>query len=132
MRLNQSLKKIFTLYKFALIGAVASSVHITIFLIFYHRFRFPFLVSNTASFLIAFSVSFLGNYHWTFPKNNEATAALIKFSIVAILTFFVNSSLLWLFFYTLEFQVMWSYLIAIFASTMFSFVLSRSWAFANK
>jgi putative flippase GtrA len=91
------------------------------------------LWSNFAAFACAFSVSFLGHFHWTFrarAAGSEARLALLRFLVVALIGLALTTTIS----YVLVDEMGGSrYLAAGLMVTVVpitTFLLSRNWAFA--
>ncbi len=52
--------------RFGLVGITATAVHILAVSVLLSETQLPTLLANACSFLVAFCVSFAGNYVWTF------------------------------------------------------------------
>jgi putative flippase GtrA len=118
--------------RFAIVGAVATAVHIGAATVFLHSIAHNPLVANLAAFLIAVAVSFLGHYHWSFASRLSKTHAFLRFFAVALIGFAANSALLKALL-LLNFSIAdVSISIAALIVPIISFTLSRIWAFAPR
>lgn len=88
------------LFKFASVGIVATLTHAIIYLIFLDSLDIQEQVSNLFGFIIAFTVSYFGQRHWTFSDNKISNETKAKFK------FFISSLL------SLAFNALWVYLTA--------------------
>ncbi len=120
--------------RFIVIGCAAAAVH---FLVVYGLvetglLRAP-LVANVAGWLVAFTVSFGGHYHWTFAHHNVAWHhALPRFFLLSAAGFAINEAA-----YALALHYLpWRYdvllagvLVAVAVGT---YVFSKLWAFRER
>ncbi len=83
--------------KFAFVGVMATAVHYVSAIAFNSLGQVPPLRANFLAFLVAFIVSYVGNWYWTFNKNSQHTAALPRFLGVAVSCFLVNQAIVYVF-----------------------------------
>lgn len=116
---------------FLSVGAIAAMVHYWVALAgFYWVGGMSASSSNWLGFLMAFPVSYLGHRYWTFSATQVSHGqALLKFSMVALLSFQGNQALLWL---TLKHTPLpfWLVLgVVMVLVAVITYVLSRRWVF---
>jgi putative flippase GtrA len=58
--------------RFGLVGITATAVHMLAVSVLLSETQLPTLLANACAFLVAFCVSFAGNYVWTFQLPGEA------------------------------------------------------------
>ena len=80
--------------RFALVGIVATCVHISIVWALIEQFGIETLLANLIAFLTAFIVSFTGQYQWTFRSSRNWRSALTRFFPVSSLGFLLNNIVL--------------------------------------
>ena len=86
--------EVFLVGRFAIVGLVATGVHMfTVWALIEWRGVAP-LRANFAAFLAAFSVSFTGHYLWTFSAPGSSVRALLRFLLVSGTAFLFNTALL--------------------------------------
>ena len=116
--------------RFAVVGAVASAVHFTVVVLLVRGADWTPPVANVAGFAVAFVVSFVGQWRWTFASGAPHWQhALPRYFLVSVAAFAVNAAsyALLLRYAPLRFDVALALvLIAVAGAT---FVLSRAWAF---
>ncbi len=122
MMLNQFLR-------FGFVGAIATLVHMLIGAMLIHS-GWTALVANPISFLIAFVVSFMGHYGFSFSdQEKEMATSLKRFALVACAGFVVNETLLALLVWLTPLPQIASLIISTGAAAIVTFVSSRNWAF---
>ena len=80
--------------RFALIGCVATAVHIFVLWTLLSNTLLPVLIANALAFHSAFAFSFTGNYIFTFGALGAPSQALQRFFLVSICAFILNTLLL--------------------------------------
>jgi len=124
-------KEILYASRFGLVGIMATLIHMTVVWFLVSFYPLPVLASNLIAFLVAFSVSFSGNYYWTFRANCSLKKALTRLFLISGSAFLVNSFLLsWL----LDrgfFSPTVSAITAVGIIPVITFVSSRLWVFRN-
>ncbi|MFN7023922.1 MAG: GtrA family protein [Pseudorhizobium sp.] len=80
---------------FALVGLLATIVHIGVFAALSQSLGIPPLISNSAAFLLAFSISFAGQAAWTFRAQIDDQGLtmlhLVRFVCTSLVGFGINS-----------------------------------------
>lgn len=80
---------------FALVGLLATIVHISVFAGLFELLRIPPLIANSAAFLLAFSVSFAGQSVWTFRAQIDdrglTVIHLARFLCTSLVGFGINT-----------------------------------------
>jgi putative flippase GtrA len=83
-----------TLYRFVVIGLLAAAIHIaTAWLLVSYSDLSP-LYANACGFAVAFSISFAGQYLWTFRSTRHWLGAVWRFTVIAITAFSASNVLL--------------------------------------
>jgi putative flippase GtrA len=88
------------LLRFGLIGVQATALHIFILWLLLSKTFTPVLLANAIAFAGSFSVSFAGNYLWTFASPDSSRSlrsprrAVLRFLVVSVAAFIANNSLL--------------------------------------
>lgn len=118
------------LLRFGLVGAAAAAVHFIVAVALVRTLGLDPQAANVAGFVIAFALSFVGQWRWTFSVARAPLArALPAFVVVAWLGFAANAlAYRWLLNYTaLRYDV--ALALVLIGVAMLTFVLSRFWAF---
>jgi putative flippase GtrA len=85
--------------------------------------------ANFYSFLIAFLVSFIGHFYWTFKERPQFVLAFLKMLVVSISTFFLNTLALTFFIEFFSFLDLNAALAAASIAPLLSFIGMRLWVF---
>ncbi len=116
--------------RFGLVGAAAAATHFVVAVACVRALALDPQIANVAGFLIAFGVSFLGQWRWTFGAHGAPLMrALPSYFLVSFGGFAANAAAYrWLLTHTsLRYDVaLAAVLVAVAAMT---FLLSRFWAF---
>ena len=92
--IHQAKQEVLTMSRFTLVGIAAACVHISIVWALITQLGIETLLANLAAFLIAFSVSFTGQYLWAFRSKRYWQSAIMRFFLVSVLGFAVNNVVL--------------------------------------
>ena len=121
--------EVFTLWRFSLIGALASTVHIGLVWVLIENAGMNPFTANLVAYLTAFGFSFAGQYTWTFRSQRTWSKALVRFFLVSLVAFGLNNLVLAL---SLETSLVSDSVAAVLAAMtipLFTYLLSRFWAF---
>lgn len=88
------LSEALTVYRFVVIGVLAAIVHMSIAWILIDSSGVTPLLGNLAGFLTAFTLSFLGQYYWTFRSQRHWAAAVWRFGVISGTAFLIDNALL--------------------------------------
>ncbi len=116
--------------RFGLVGAAAAATHFGVAVASVRALALDPQLANVVGFVVAFTVSFLGQWRWTFGAHGAPLArALPSYFLVALGGFAVNAiAYRWLLMHTpLRYDVALALVIGFVAAM--TFVLSRFWAF---
>jgi len=115
--------------RFGVVGGLASLIHMLIGVTLIHS-GWSALLANPVAFVIAFGVSFLGHYGFTFTDQRSPFAtSLIRFAVVACGGFALNESLLALLVWTDAVSQMTALVISTASAAAVTFFASKNWAF---
>ncbi len=116
--------------RFGLVGAAAAATHFVVAVACVRGLAMDPQAANVIGFLIAFSVSFLGQWRWTFGANAAPLArALPSFFLVSIAAFAVNALAYRLLLTHTRLRYDVALAIVLIGVAAMTFVLSRFWAF---
>lgn len=118
------------LLRFAVVGASAALVHFLTVAALVETLAMAPLAANVLGFLVAFTVSYSGQHHWTFAGSGVGwRQGLPRYFLVACASFLLNELL----FAALLRLAGWPYRPALACTLVLvagvTFVLSRFWAF---
>lgn len=91
---HRSVTELLLALRFGLVGIMATATHIAMLWILLTNTLLPVLIANTIAFLSAFGISFMGNYLWTFGAPGSPKKALLRFLVMSISAFMLNSVIL--------------------------------------
>ncbi|WP_089728832.1 GtrA family protein [Candidatus Thiosymbion oneisti] len=87
-------RELFLVGRFGLVGILATAVHMAVVWLLVETTELPVLAANLFAFLTAFTISFAGNYLWTFAAPGSARTAMRRFFLISGSAFAVNTLLL--------------------------------------
>ena len=117
------------LLRFGLVGALATLVHMLIGVTLIHS-GWPALAANPVSFVIAFVVSFMGHYGFSFSDQEaDIVTSLKRFSIVACGGFIANEALLAVLVWSGGVPQILALVFSTGTAAVGTFFASRNWAF---
>jgi len=116
--------------RFGLVGAAAAATHFGVAVACVRGFAIDPQIANVIGFLVAFSVSFLGQWRWTFGAHDAPLArALPSFFLVALTGFSVNALAYRLLLTRTSLRYDVALAIVLISVATMTFLLSRFWAF---
>jgi putative flippase GtrA len=119
--------------RFGSVGLAATAVHAGVYAILVSQASAPAQLSNLVAFAIAFVVSFLGHHHFTFQASGRsAGGAAIRFLVVALAGFALNAGFVALTTQKLDQPPVVAVLFMLFVTPVFTYVLAKLWAFADR
>lgn len=117
-------------FRFAVVGAIATATHFVVAVACVCSLAFDPQLANVAGFLVAFVVSFAGQWRWTFRQQAAPLAhALPWYFAVSVAAFAINAVAyhLLLAFAPIRYDVALAMVLA--GVAVMTFVLSRRWVF---
>lgn len=118
---------------FGIVGVSAMLAHFLLVAFILVPLGLPPLLANIVAFLLAFQISYWGHRHKTFQAGHiPHRQALPRFFMVSCLSFCLNEAM---YFVLLRFTVLdyrLALLIVLGSVAVFTFVLSKLWAFAGQ
>jgi putative flippase GtrA len=118
--------------RFAVVGSAATAVHYVIALGLVSAIGWSPRWANLGGFLVAFAVSFVGQWKWTFSAAKApAQRALPAYFLVAISSFLLNAALFELLLRYTPLPYYVSLAMVLGAVAVLTFVVSRRWAFSG-
>lgn len=120
------------LIRFGLVGGLATLVHMLVGVSLIGA-GIAALFANLVAFLVAFGVSFIGHYGFSFPeKAASLSSAFRRFILVAIGGFLINESLLALYLWLALGPEVLGLILSTGSAAVVTFFVSRNWAFRAK
>jgi putative flippase GtrA len=124
---KETQKLLIKIFKFVIVGGIATLISGIVFFICDHFFKMPVLLSNTIAFIISVIYNFWASVKWVFEvdKNKKKYAVFIEFIVLAILGYILTQILLWLTADILKWNHMVSWLIATIIVMVFNFITRK-------
>ncbi len=115
--------------KFAVVGVIATAVHITTAIAVNALAGVPPLPANVIAFVTACGVSYLGNRNWTFAVSTRHAVAVPRFLAVSLTCFGINQAIVYVI-AVLMARPLWVAMIPVAVVVpALSFWLNRVWVF---
>ena len=115
--------------RFGVVGIIATTIHLlAVYLILILTKQSPY-TANTIAFTLAFAVSFIGNYYWTFKGSGNLRRSIQRFAIISFFAFSLNTLILSAILEKHWFTPAVSGALAALIIPFTSFLGSRLWAF---
>ncbi|MEJ2613018.1 MAG: GtrA family protein [Candidatus Thiodiazotropha sp.] len=124
-------RELITASRFGLVGIFATAVHITIVWLVLTQTGLTPILANTLAFTIAFGISFLGNYVWTFRSPGSPRRAMFRFFLISVSAFSANTLMLSFLVQGGWFPPVVSAIISASVVPVISFTASRFWGFKD-
>ncbi|WP_269585299.1 GtrA family protein [Roseibium sp. Sym1] len=121
--------------KFAIVGVLATLTHTVVAAGMLQSGTLSAFPANICGFLTAFGVSFCGHYFWSFAhlrQQGKALKSMIRFLIIALSGFAVNSFVLALWLELTPWPDLLGLLVSIAIVPALSFLGARLWAFSHR
>ncbi len=115
--------------RFAVIGVIATGVHVVAASIAHYLFSLPPLYANFVGFLFAWSVSFAGHYLWTFDQLSTVRQAMPRFFLISLCGLAINQAIVWLVVDVFGKSFALAMALAVIIIPAASFLSSKFWAF---
>lgn len=121
--------------KFGLVGLLATSTHVTAFLLWIAVAGMTPLGANVAAFCVAVLVGFVGHFFWTFrPEGGQEAkpwqAVLGKFVVASLSGFALNSLAVYLVVNVLAMPYVYAAVLMITVVPAGTFALAKFWVFS--
>lgn len=123
---------LFKIKRFALIGIIATAIHMFVVFIGLECGIENVFLANFIAFACAFIFSFLGHFYFTFSKQSNFYPALWRFLIVALSGFIANNLMLAILIESGLLTKTLASVLAVAIIPVISFVFSNIWAFKEK
>lgn len=81
--------------RFSLVGGLATLVHLGTVYLADRYLELPVTAVHAQGYLVAFFVSFIGHYHFSFRSKRAWNAALARFLLVSLVAFALSSGIAW-------------------------------------
>ena len=121
---NKTKKIIVQIFKFAIVGVVATLIDFLFLYIFREFFKFPVVLANTLSFVISVIYNYTASVKWVFDVNKEKSAKkqFITFIIFSVIGLLINDLIMWISVDQLNIYYLLAKIIATLIVMVFNFV----------
>ena len=95
---TETRKLVIQIFKFAIVGGVATIIDFVFLYLFREFCHFPVLVSNTLSFCISVIYNYIASVRWVFDVNKEKDARnqFVIFIVFSVLGLLLNNAIMWI------------------------------------
>ena len=124
--------ELLALARFAIVGFIATGVHIGTAWVLIGQMQLPPLLANLLAFSVAFGLSFLGHYVWVFRSRRDWRSALGRFFLVAACGLLLNNVVLVWILRSRLLSPELSVAVSAFVIPVLTYVLNRAWTFASR
>jgi putative flippase GtrA len=115
--------------KFGVVGIGATLVHAVVFAILVERLGQDPMMANMGGYAVAVVISYFGNFRWTFGASRPEVTDFLKFCLVTVVGFAINSAAVWV---IMERQnLTYPYVLPVFlgVTPVVVFTINRVWTF---
>ena len=121
--------------KFGIVGMLATATNVGLMIVLVEWFGWRPLIANFGAFAVAFFVSFLGHYRWTFAEQSAAgpdswQGPLGRFLVMSFTGLALNSLAVFLVVDVLDVSYVFALAIMVSVVPALLFVIGKFWAFA--
>lgn len=117
------------LFRFGIVGVLATVTHVTIVTILVEVFAVPVLTSNFFAFCTAVFVSYFGNLKWVFGKEADHRSFFPRFVFAAVTGLGLNQGIMYLLVERLGWDYRLGLAVVIFVVPFLTFLMNRFWVF---
>lgn len=128
LKLNEkTVNLLVQIFKFVIVGGIATIIDWIIYYLFYKILNFNPLVANIFSFSVSVIYNYVASVKWVFIVNKSKTKKkmFIEFMIFSIIGFILTELLLWLFIDLINMNEMISKIVATIIVMIFNFITRK-------
>lgn len=120
-------KLLIQIFKFAIVGGIATIIDFVFLYIFREFCHFPVLVSNTLSFCISVIYNYVASVKWVFDVNKEKDAKkqFVIFIVFSVIGLLLNNAIMWITVDFLSIYYMLAKIIATAIVMVFNFITRK-------
>lgn len=124
---DKTRKLLIQIFKFTIVGGIATVIDFVFLYIFREFCHFPVLVSNTLSFCISVIYNYIASVKWVFDVNKEKDAKkqFIIFIVFSVIGLLLNNAIMWVTVDFLSIYYMLAKIIATVIVMVFNFVTRK-------
>lgn len=116
---------------FALVGGAATGTHVVAALAAHEIGGLAPLSANFVGYTSAVMVSYLGNAYLTFKRPALHGPQFIKFIVVSLMALALNQLIVYYCTHIMDWRFAWALIPTVVLVPLFTFIMSRLWAFAD-
>ncbi len=126
-------REFWTFFKYAMVGAAGTAVHIGIYMACTRIFLLPEILANGMGFIFAVVNNFILNKFWTFQnKSTNIRKQFIKFFIIALIGLVLSTAFFSVFFYIFHIWDILAILLTSGVVMVWNFLGNKLWTFRDK
>ena len=119
--------------KFGSVGGGATLVHVSLFSLLIEKGHVTPLIANVQAFVVAFLLSFVGHYYWTFADQiggkGVRRSAIVRFLVTALIGLGLNTLIVYLIDQVFNLHYLYAAILMVGPVPLLLFALSKFWAF---
>lgn len=115
--------------RFGVTGITATTVHSLVLVVFVEVGGWAPTTANMVAFLCAVTVSYLGNYHWTYQSSRQHRSSVWRFVFVAIVAALMNYAIFILMVDHWNLHYLLALVVVMTTVPLFSFTVQKHWVF---
>ncbi len=120
-----------SVFRFGVVGVIATALHVSIGLALYNILDVSALWANFIAFCLSFSVSYAGNYGWTYKSTAAHRSSLPRFFVATMLALALNQGIVFVVTDLLQGSYPVALVLVVTLVPPVSYVLGRFWVFRN-
>lgn len=87
---DQFHSELFKFGKFGIVGLLATFVHLFVFSVLMELTSVGPIVATLLAFMLAFTITYLGNFYWTFGRREPSFKRAIRFIAISFFSLLIN------------------------------------------
>ncbi|MGY6274872.1 GtrA family protein [Methylomonas sp. MgM2] len=117
--------------QFTFVGVIATATHASLFIFILENKITSALQANFIAFIVAFLISFLGQYHWTFKNTGVShwLRKLVKFFIISLIGLSINAGAVYLIVNVAFLPYAYSVVVMTTITPAMTFLINKKWTF---
>ncbi len=120
------------IYRFAITGGGTTLIHVMLAISLHEYLSVSAFTSNLIAFLVAWFLSYLGNFYWTFDGLSQHRQTILPFMALSIFGFLLNQSIVAIATLYLEWSLQSALIIVVLTVPLFSFLASKAFIFSKQ
>lgn len=128
---NQRVSPFIAAYRYGIVGAIGSIIHISLIVLFVEIFQFHPVISTIIGFLVVVLISYVLNSVWTFEHAGMDYYSLFKYAIVSTSGLVLNAGIMFLVVEIFGESYFIAIAIAFLIVPAMNFLFNRYWVFKH-